>query len=76
MGKYRKENKQKKHAAFSFSEVAKEELFRDILNVDVSKGCFKMPMFLPMSLRRTQTSLPVFYTLLLTLIFLFVSLNQ
>ena len=28
-----------KHAAFSFSEVAKEEIFRDILNLDVSKAC-------------------------------------
>ena len=31
--------KKKKHAAFSFSEVAKEEIFRDVLNLDVSKAC-------------------------------------
>ena len=29
----------KKYAVFSFSEVAKEEIFRDILNLDVSKAC-------------------------------------
>ena len=31
--------RKKKHAAFSFSEVAKEEILRDILNLDVSKAC-------------------------------------
>ena len=29
----------KKHAAFSFSEVAKEEIFRNILNLGASKAC-------------------------------------
>ena len=29
----------KKHAAFSFSEVSKEEIIRDILNLDFSKAC-------------------------------------
>ena len=33
------QRKKKKHAAFSYSEVAKEEIFRDILNLDVSKAC-------------------------------------
>ena len=36
---YRKVCKEKKHAAFSFSEVSKEEIFREILNLDVSKAC-------------------------------------
>ena len=31
--------RKKKYAVFSFSEVAKEEIFRDILNLDVSKAC-------------------------------------
>ena len=31
--------RKKKHADFSFSKVAKEEKFRDILNLDVSKAC-------------------------------------
>ena len=31
--------RKKKHAAFSFSKVAKEEIFREILNLDVSKAC-------------------------------------
>ena len=31
--------RKKKHAAFLFSEVAKEKIFRDILNLDVSKAC-------------------------------------
>ena len=38
IGEVYKERK-KKHAVFSFSEVAKEEIFRDILNLDVSKAC-------------------------------------
>ena len=38
IGEVCKERK-KKHAAFSFSEVAKEEILRDILNLDVSKAC-------------------------------------
>ena len=29
----------KKHAAFSISKLAKEEIFREILNLDVSKAC-------------------------------------
>ena len=29
----------KEHATFSFPEVAKEEILRDILNLDVSKAC-------------------------------------
>ena len=32
-------SKGKKHAAFSFSEVAKEKIFRDILNLDIFKAC-------------------------------------
>ena len=31
--------KEKKHAAFSLSEVAKKEIFRYILNLDFSKEC-------------------------------------
>ena len=31
--------RKKKHAAFSCLEVAKEEILRDILNLDVSKAC-------------------------------------
>ena len=31
--------RKKKHAAFSFSEVAKEKIFRDILNLDIFKAC-------------------------------------
>ena len=31
--------KEKKHAAFSFSEVSKEEIFRGMLNLDFSKTC-------------------------------------
>ena len=38
IGEVCKERK-KKHAAFSFSKVAKEEIFREILNLDVSKAC-------------------------------------
>ena len=38
IGEVCKERK-KKHAAFSFSKEAKEEIFRDILNLDVSKAC-------------------------------------
>ena len=37
-GEVCKERK-KKHAAFSFSKVAKEEIFRNILNLHVSKAC-------------------------------------
>ena len=46
--KYRKQSsffiigevhKEKKITAFSFSEVAKEKVFRDVLNLDVSKSC-------------------------------------
>ena len=33
------QRKKKNHAAFSFSKEAKEEIFRDILNLDVSKAC-------------------------------------
>ena len=36
---YRRSMQIKKHAAFSFLEVAKEEIFRDILNLDISKTC-------------------------------------
>ena len=38
MGEVCKERK-KKHAAFPFLEVAKEEILRNILNLDVSKAC-------------------------------------
>ena len=38
IGEVCKERKEK-HTTFSFSEVAKEEIFRDILNLDVSKAC-------------------------------------
>ena len=38
IGEVCKERK-KKHSAFSFSKVAKEEIFKDILNLDVSKAC-------------------------------------
>ena len=38
IGEVCKERK-KKHAAFSFSKVAKEEIFREILNLDVSTAC-------------------------------------
>ena len=31
--------RKKKHAVFSFSKVTKEEIFREILNLDVSKAC-------------------------------------
>ena len=31
--------RKKKHAGFSFSKVAKDEIFREILNLDVSKAC-------------------------------------
>ena len=30
--------RKRKHAAFSISKVAKEEIFSDILNLDVSKA--------------------------------------
>ena len=33
------QRKKKKHAAFSFSKVAQEEIFRKSLNLDVSKAC-------------------------------------
>ena len=33
------QRKKKKHAAFSFSKVVKEEIFREVLNLDVSKAC-------------------------------------
>ena len=33
------QRKKEKHAAFSFSEVAKEEIFKDVLSLDVSKAC-------------------------------------
>ena len=38
IGEVCKERK-KKHSAFSFSKVAKEEIFKDILKLDVSKAC-------------------------------------
>ena len=38
IGEVCKERK-KKHAAFSFSKVAKEKILRDVLNPDVSKAC-------------------------------------
>ena len=38
IGEVYKERK-KKHATFSFSKVAKEEIFRGISNLDVSKAC-------------------------------------
>ena len=38
IGEVCKERK-RKHAAFSFSKVAMEEIFRDDLNLDVSKAC-------------------------------------
>ena len=38
IGEVCKERK-KKHAAFSFSKVAKEKIFRNILNLHVSKAC-------------------------------------
>ena len=31
--------RKRKHAAFSISKVAKEEIFSDILNLNVSKAC-------------------------------------
>ena len=31
--------RKKKHASFSFSKVAKEEIFSEVLNLDVSKAC-------------------------------------
>ena len=34
---YRRSMQITKHAAFSFLELAKEEIFRDILNLDISK---------------------------------------
>ena len=37
-GEVCKERKEK-HATFLFKEVAKEKIFRDILNIDVSKAC-------------------------------------
>ena len=33
------QKREKKHAALSFSKKAKEEIIRDILNLDVSKAC-------------------------------------
>ena len=33
------QRKKKKHAPFSFSEVAKEEILTDILKLDASKAC-------------------------------------
>ena len=38
IGEVCKERK-KEHAAFLISQVAKEEIFRDIFNIDVSKAC-------------------------------------
>ena len=38
IGEVCKERKEK-HAAFSFSKVAKEKILRDVLNPDVSKAC-------------------------------------
>ena len=63
IGEVCKERK-KKHAAFSFSKVAEEEIFRDILNLMFLKHV-KTPIFLSKSLRRAQTSLLAFYTLVL-----------
>ena len=67
--------RKKKHAAFSFLKVAKEEIFREILNLDVSKAC-KTLIFLPKSLRRTQTSLPDFYILVLISLSLTLNFHQ
>ena len=54
--------RRKEHVAFSISEDAEEEILRDILNIDVSRACQDndIPIFLPKSLRRNQTSLSAF----------------
>lgn len=54
--------RRKEHVAFSISEDAEEEILRDILNIDVSRACqdTDIPIFLPKSLRRNQTSLSAF----------------
>ena len=56
--------KRKKKHATSFLEVAKEEILRDILNLDVSKAC--QDTNIPSKIiKEKQTSFPAFYTLFL-----------
>ena len=63
MGEVCKERK-KKHAAFPFLEVAKEEILGNILNLDVSKACQDTD-FPSKIIKENQTSLPAFYTIVL-----------
>ena len=59
-----RKRKEKKHAAFLFSNVAKEEIFGNILKLHVSKACQDTNIPSKIS-RRRQTSLPAFYILAL-----------
>lgn len=70
--------RRKEHVAFSISEDAKEEILRDILNINVSQACqdTDIPIFLPKSLRRNQASLSAFYTIGLKRLFLTRNFHQ
>ena len=57
--------REKKHAALSFSKEAKEEIFRDNLNLDVSKACQNTDI--PSKIIKENVDIfASFYTLVLT----------
>ena len=59
------QKREKKHAALSFSKKAKEEIIRDILNLDVSKACQNTDI--PSKIIKENANIfASFYTLVLT----------
>ena len=59
------QKREKKHAALSFSKKAKEEIIRDILNLDVSKACQNTDI--PSKIIKENADIfASFYTLVLT----------
>ena len=59
------QKREKKHAALSFSKKAKEEIIRDILNLDVSKACQNTDI--PSKIIKENVDIfASFYTLVLT----------
>ena len=59
------QKREKKHAALSFSKKAKEEIIRDILNLDFSKACQNTDI--PSKIIKENADIfASFYTLVLT----------